>query len=180
MGSEIRVADIVAGDHTLKIVAVDHSGNRSEKEVSFKTIDENPLKPQNPYPADHTKDVSTDATLRVNVQDPSNDPMDVSFYQAYRYDLTDGLDHKAYQGVADREPPLVKTPEGETEFQEDQNDSVATSDDKHMVNDAVEGFPYQRFDFVINEDIGDAKTVRSGMGRSFSSRPPGNHVCMEL
>ena len=28
-----------------------------------------------------------------------------------------------------------------------------------MVNDAVEGFPYQRFDFVINEEIGDAKTV---------------------
>ena len=85
--------------------------------------------------------------------------MDVSFYQAYRYDLTDGLDHKAYQGVADREPPLVKAPEGETEFQEDQYDSVATFDDKHMVNDAVQGFPYQRFDFVINEEIGDAKTV---------------------
>ncbi len=159
MGSEIKVADLEAGDHTVKVVAVDLIGNRSKKEVSFKTIDENPLKPQNPNPVDHSKDVSTDATLSVKVQDPSNDPMDVSFYQAYRYDFADGLDHTANQGVADREPPLVKTPEGETEFQEDQYDSVAASDDKHMVNDAAQGFPYQRFDFVINEEIGDAKTV---------------------
>ena len=85
--------------------------------------------------------------------------MDVSFYQAYRYDLGDGLDHKAYQGVADHEPPLLKTPEGESEFQKDQYGFVAASDDKHMVNDVVEGFPYQRFDFAINEEIGDTKTV---------------------
>ena len=51
MGSEIRVADLEAGEHTVKIVAVDQVGNRSEKEVSFTTIDENPLKPQNPNPA---------------------------------------------------------------------------------------------------------------------------------
>ncbi|MFK9093877.1 metallophosphoesterase [Bacillus salipaludis] len=161
MGSEIRVGDLDAGDHTVKVVAVDQVGNRGEKEVKFTTIDENPVKPQNPYPADYSKGVSTNAKLRVSVQDPSNDQLDVSFYQAYRYDFADGLDHKAYQGVADREPPLVKTPEGENEFQKDQYDFIAASDDKHLVNDAVEGFPYQRFDFVIKEDTSNAKTVEA-------------------
>ena len=159
IGQEIRVADLSPGSHTLKVIAEDKIGNKSEKVVEFTTVEENPYVNEQPAPADHANEVPLDPKLRVNVQDPTDDPMDVKFLKAYRYDFTNGLNHLAYTGAADREPPLVKTPEGEEVFAPEQYESVAKYDDEYMVTDAVEEFPYQRFEFTINEDVMDARSV---------------------
>lgn len=161
LGQNIKVAELAAGEHILHIIAADAAGNVTEREVRFYTLEENPVKPHQPLPADRATGVPTETPLRVTAADPTDDPLDVTFLKAYRYDFTDGLAHKAYAGAADTEPPLVMVPEGEVNFDAEQLEAIASDDGRHMTNQAIEQFPYQRFDMVINDDLSSARTVEA-------------------
>ncbi|WP_371069007.1 lamin tail domain-containing protein [Sediminibacillus sp. JSM 1682029] len=145
---------LAAGNHELRIEAIDTVGNQSEKMLEFSVVDEHPSSPVNQTPqADLNQPINGDPTLRVKVEDPMGDAMDVGFYQAYQYTPAD-LDHVvSYSNKADMEPPATPIPDGETAFSKGDIGLASEKDGKYMVTDSTGQFPYHRFDVTVDEQV---------------------------
>src|SRR5690606_3172453 len=79
-------AELEAGEHVLRVRSVDQAGNESIREVVFFVPEEHPLPPVLISPEDGATGVEgNQATLRVAAEDPTDDPLTVSFHPAYRY-----------------------------------------------------------------------------------------------
>lgn len=143
---------LMPGEHKLSITAKDPIGNSSTMIVHFSVVNENPAQPMDVSSFGETP-VEGDPVLKVKVTDPTNDKMDVSFYEGFQYDVGDKLQVKGYANVADVEPPNEPAPQGEGTFSEDDISLVAKQDGKYLTKDSSEGFPYHRFDVTVDEKV---------------------------
>ncbi|WP_314588238.1 S-layer homology domain-containing protein [Paenibacillus terrigena] len=150
---------LAAGNHTLSITATDKVGNKTEKHVTFVIPEENPLKPVLIAPTHNQSGLGGSAELKVKVQDPTNDPMDVSFYRGFQYDGNRAEGFKGFQNVSDTEPPKVMIPQGEQALTTEDYKKISAEDGDYLVNDSVEQFPYQRFEVKLDPTVKAADRV---------------------
>lgn len=150
---ELQSSELLTGEHTFKVIGTDNAGNEAIRSAVFTIGFVSPDAPFNPTPADGATDVSRDATLSVTANDVSGEPVDITFGQGYRYNYkeTSGAIN-AYSNAADREPPAELNPAGETAFTADAVSQVAQKDGQYYVTDAAGLFPYQRYEFRLDEE----------------------------
>ena len=161
-------ADLSAGNHTLQIAASDQAGNKSEKEVIFSVVEEMPYQPQLLMTKNEDKDVTPNPKLSVKVTDPTNDNMDVSFYQGYKYNATNRENLLISQHASDVEPPKVMKLDGEKKLNEEQLQALEKLDGKYTTTSSYEQFPYQRFEIKLDEEIKDTDQIElNGMVNLF-------------
>ncbi len=146
-------SELAIGDHVFEVKALDNAGNEAVSKATFHVANDKPNPPTEPKPAMDTANVGRNASLSVKVSDPNGEPMNVTFGQAYRYDFNENSDIDAFSNAVDREPPLVLNPDGETPFANEAISNVSKKDGSYYVTDAEGLFPYQRFDFKLNQDI---------------------------
>ncbi|WP_135555656.1 metallophosphoesterase [Paenibacillus cymbidii] len=159
----LETSGLAKGTHRLEVIAADKAGNETTATVGFRVNDEIPDPPSLSSPADRAVVASAAATLRVAVRDPADSELDVAFYKAARYDLGGAGQARAYAGAADREPPALREPDGETPFSPADRALVAAPDGKYLTNDAKEKFPYHRFSFEAgNAPPADLEAVWTG------------------
>ncbi|MEH7009533.1 hypothetical protein V7087_01740 [Neobacillus niacini] len=103
-------SQLAPGNHVLSIKAVDKAGNTKNVNYPFTVVDENPRKPESEI---STGKINGTPNIRVKVSDPTNDDMDVTFYQAFQYIPKDSNNITSYQNTANVEPPPIPVPEGE-------------------------------------------------------------------
>ncbi|MDT8974902.1 S-layer homology domain-containing protein [Paenibacillus sp. chi10] len=143
-----------AGKHTLTITASDKVGNQAERTVTFTTPEENPLKPELIAPTQGQSELGGSVGLKVKVQDPTNDPMNVTFYRGFQYDgnrTAEGF--TGFMNASDTEPPKVMIPEGEQTLTAEDYRKISAEDGDYLVNDAVEQFPYQRYQIKLDPAV---------------------------
>ncbi|UAL47758.1 lamin tail domain-containing protein [Sutcliffiella horikoshii] len=157
---ETASSKLSAGEHTLKIVAIDEVGNEAVKVVHFTVVNENPLKPELVSPADDEETpVDGDPTLKVKVADPTDDDLDVTFYGGYKYDVTQGDRMKGFKNANEVEPPQMMVPEGEEAFTEEDIALVSNEDGEYLITDSSTEFPYHRFDVTVDDSVQEGDTV---------------------
>ncbi|MFD1177418.1 S-layer homology domain-containing protein [Paenibacillus puldeungensis] len=141
------------GEHTLQISASDKIGNKADKKVTFRVPSENPLAPVLVAPTNGQANVGANPQLTVKVQDPSGDDMNVSFYRGFKYDGNRAQGFTGYKNSADTEPPKEMIPSGETALTKDEYAQIRAVDGKYLVNDAVDKFPYQRYEIELDPSV---------------------------
>ncbi|MWV43273.1 metallophosphoesterase [Paenibacillus sp. HJL G12] len=162
---------MAGGIHKLYIQAADKAGNISEKTVSFKVPDENPLLPELIGPKQGQTNVGTNANLTVKVQDPTEDPMKVTFYKGYKYDGNRAEDFTGYTNTSVTEPPKEMAPSGEQALSQEDYQKISAEDGKYLVNDSVEQFPYQRFEVKLDPSVKSTDRVEiNWKGKSLEGR----------
>ena len=82
--------------------------------VPFSVVDELPAKPELISPEAGAKDENRVANLKVNVTDPTQDDLKVSFYKGFQYNAGNVDQMKVFKNAADTEPPKESIPAGET------------------------------------------------------------------
>ena len=162
--SELEANQLVIGRHKLEVTTTDKAGNKKEAAVFFYVLDEMPAQPSNPSPVDSTVTGSTlPLQISVQVSDPTDDPLNVTFYKAKRYNYSQVGKHDAYSHAVDREPPLVLEPEKEITLSTPQRLLISNQDGRYLVNDSKVRFPYHRFSIEVGEDtLVDAEIVWVG------------------
>lgn len=122
-----------AGEHTLTLTAVDQAGNTAEKTVTFIIPEENAS-----ADVDQPEDtVHGNPTLSVNVVDPTEDTMTVTFKKGEKYQLGDE-NITGSQGVSD----------------------ASGTEAQVFSKESGDGFPYQVFDVKISGDPGEDSAIR--------------------
>lgn len=149
-------SQLTPGNHVLLIKAVDKAGNTKEMNVSFTVVDENPKIEESEISTGNTNGTST---LQVTVTDPTNDDMEVSFYQAFQYKPTDTNHIISYYNTADIEPPPLPVLEGEQPLTEAELSLISTQDNKYFTTDSTDQFPYHRFDVTLDSAVNENDVV---------------------
>lgn len=148
---ETSSALLEPGEHEAIFRATDIVGNVEEKTVTFTVTEEHPWLPDwlKGTPED------TSANLSVRVTDPTNDAMDVTFYEAYQYTAED-TDHLTIKQFASTtEPPESFQPEGEKTLTEDELQELSALDGNGVSTESMTEFPYHRFDVTVDENVDD-------------------------
>lgn len=142
------------GDHTLSITALDKIGNQVEKAITFHVPNENPFAPLLLSPENWESSVGTNPTLKVKVEDPNQDKMDVTFYRGFKYDGNHPEQgFTGFKNASDTEPPKQSVPAGEQALSSDEYSKISAVDGQYLINDAVEQFPYQRYEIKLDESV---------------------------
>jgi hypothetical protein len=145
---------LTAGEHTLSITALDKIGNQAEKVVIFHVPNENPFAPQLISPTNWETGVGTNPTLKVKVEDPNHDKMNVTFFRGFKYDANHPEQGFAgFINASDTEPPKQSVPAGETALSGDDYSKISALDGQYLINDAVEQFPYQRYEIKLDDSV---------------------------
>ncbi|MEH7384192.1 lamin tail domain-containing protein [Bacillus sp. JJ1521] len=161
-GKEIQVpfetasSKLEAGKHELKVAATDKVGNEKEEVFQFEVADENPMKPELVSPKLNAH-VDGNPVLQVKVKDPTNDQLDVTFYEAYQYDVNSGV--KGFKNAGDFEPPQEMIPDGEKAFTSEDTSLVSKADGKYLVSDSDTQFPYHRFEVTVDASLDEKDLV---------------------
>ncbi|MFP7472600.1 lamin tail domain-containing protein [Niallia taxi] len=167
---ETASSKLSPGEHVLSVTAVDKAGNIAEKQVTFTVNDENPTKPELVSPADNGETVKGNPLLKVKVEDPTNDKLDVSFYKGFKYSASSS-NVKAFQHASDTEPPAEQKPAGEKALSDNEIASVSTLDGKYLTTDSDTQFPYHRFDVELDSSVGEEDLVElEWSGKSLEGR----------
>ena len=163
-------AALAEGDHTLRVKATDKVGNMAETEVLFYVPDELPAKPELVGPT-NGGEAATTTSLTVKVADPTQDPMNVSFWRGFKYFAGVRDAFVGFLNAVDREPPREAAPEGEQAFVDADYAKIAAKDGDYLVNDAVDQFPYQRFEVTLDASVAADDPVHvSWTGHSIEGR----------
>ncbi|GAA0835786.1 hypothetical protein GCM10008915_22830 [Bifidobacterium pullorum subsp. gallinarum] len=164
-------SELAPGDHKLEIRAVDKIGNSSERSVTFNTAQEHPNAPVLVSPADKETGTGLSPELKVQVSDPSNDELEVSFHQAHTYHSLSGDRVKLSKNASDEEPPKVKLPAGETVLTEEELKLISESNDQYVTVDSTSQFPYIRFEVDLEQAAEPGDVVEVGWeGHTVSGR----------
>ncbi|MBB3114566.1 hypothetical protein FHS18_006687 [Paenibacillus phyllosphaerae] len=161
----VQASELFVGEHIFAVTATDNAGNTTTRKGVFETEEEAPNSPFNPTPAEGATNISRQAVLSVTANDPNGGQVDVTFGQGYRYDFNEQSDIAAYANAVDREPPLELNPAGEAAFTAEAKALVAKQDGEYFVTDANGLFPYQRYEFKLDQDakgIADIEVVWKG------------------
>jgi len=169
---ETASSQLEPGAHTVAIVAEDKVGNQAEKVVQFSVTNENPNKPELISPTDKgSEPVDGDPTLKVKVSDPTGDDLDVTFYEGYKYEVSNTESVKAYKNATDTEPPQTMNPEGEEALTQEDRTLVSEKDGEYLITDSSDQFPYHRFDVELDSSVSETDTVElSWSGQSLEGR----------
>jgi len=142
------------GKHQLIIKASDKLNNEVEQSIQFEVPDENPLAPQVVSPELGARGVATNPELKVKVEDPTGDKMDVTFYKGFKYDGNHPEQgFKGFLNASDTEPPKQEVPAGEQALTKEDYSKISKADGDYLVNESVEQFPYQRFEIALDESV---------------------------
>lgn len=141
------------GEHVLQVSAKDQAGNRSERKMIFRTPQEHPDTPILIGPADGKVVDTLSPELKVQVNDPTGDRLNVSFHQAHTYNALSGERVKLSKHATDEEPPTIRHPEGETALNGEELEKISASDDRYVTVDSTSQFPYLRFDVELEDDV---------------------------
>lgn len=167
---ETASSKLAPGEHKLTMSATDKVGNQTEHIVHFSVVNENPEKPEAASPADGST-VNSDPVLKVKVTDPTNDKVDVSFYQGYKYDASQTQYVKGFKNASDTEPPQTEVPAGEQAFSEEDIALVAQQDGQYLTNNSHTQFPYHRFDVKVDSTVDENDIVElNWKGKSLEGR----------
>jgi len=163
--------ELSEGEHTLRVTARDKVGNQAVKEVVFSVPDETPASPTLVGPTNGATVASTTAPLSVKVVDPTEDEMDVSFWRGFKYFAGVRDFFAGFWNAVDREPPRESAPTGEQPFGDAEYAKIAAKDGEYLITDAVDEFPYQRFEVALDPSVKAADTVRvAWAGNSLEGR----------
>ncbi len=159
-GEEIEIpygtssGELSSGEHTVIITATDQVGNQGREEITFYTVEENPEVPEN------LSDIKDgEPTLKVRVDDPMGDKVDVGFYQGFQYKPSDIDSVVSYQGASPVEPPNTNEVDHSTLMEEQDISLVSEKDGEYLVNDATTEFPYHRFDVTLDDTVDEDDMV---------------------
>lgn len=145
---------LYGGDHTLSITAMDKIGNQVEKVITFQVPNENPFAPLLISPTNWESGVGTNPTLKVKVKDPNQDKMKVTFFRGFKYDGNHPEQgFTGFKNASDTEPPKQSVPAGEQALSSDEYSTISAVDGQYLINDAVEQFPYQRYEIKLDESV---------------------------
>ncbi len=143
-----------AGDHMLSITALDRIGNQAEKVITFHVPNENPFAPLLISPTNWETAVGTNPTLKVKVEDPNQDKINVTFFRGFKYDANHPEQGFAgFINASDTEPPKQSVPAGEQALSSDDYSKISAVDGQYLINDAVDQFPYQRYEIKLDESV---------------------------
>ncbi|WP_052360718.1 lamin tail domain-containing protein [Oceanobacillus manasiensis] len=145
---ETSSALLSAGEHHVIFRATDLAGNTAEEKVSFYVVEENPLLPD--WLSNDAE--GTSANLSVKVTDPTNDVMDVAFYESYQYTAEDA-NLVISENAVDTEPPNGYMPDGEERLIEKQREALQKLDGNELSTESDLQFPYHRFDVTVDEMV---------------------------
>ncbi|UJL45837.1 lamin tail domain-containing protein [Virgibacillus sp. NKC19-16] len=149
MPYETSSAMLDPGAHEVVFTATDAAGNTSTETIEFTVVDEHPLLPDFlDSNSDHT---SADLSVRVN--DPTNDAMDVAFYESYQYTAEDKENITLSHNAVGTEPPEEYLPENETRLTDDERDQLMQVDGNEFSTESATEFPYHRFDVTVDEAV---------------------------
>ncbi|MBU7316212.1 S-layer homology domain-containing protein [Paenibacillus oleatilyticus] len=159
------------GTYTLVIRAADNVGNKAESTVSFEVPEEDPHKPTVVAPVDGQTGVDPNAVLKVQVEDPNNDAMNVAFYRGFHYGGSHRGGLTAKRGAADIEPPKQLELAGEKAFTEEDYRKIGAVDGDYLVDDSVGQFPYHRFEAQLDPSVQATDRVKvEWKGKSLEGR----------
>ncbi|UOQ46681.1 lamin tail domain-containing protein [Gracilibacillus caseinilyticus] len=163
---EAATGTLTPGKHVLSVTATDKAGNTTERELTFFTEDENPNDP-----TDESSITDGDPKLKVRVEDPTADKVDVGFYQGYQYTPADTDNVTSYLGASPTEPPNTNDTADAKRLSSADITSVSEKDGDYLVTNDTTKFPYHRFDVTLDETIDDNDTVElAWTGHSLEGR----------
>ncbi|GIP62560.1 hypothetical protein J32TS6_11150 [Virgibacillus pantothenticus] len=136
------------GKHEITYQATDEASNIAEKKITFHVVEEHPLLPD--WLGSDSE--NTSANLSVTVKDPTNDVMDVDFYQSYQYTAEDA-NMVISQNATDTEPPKSYLPDGEARLTDAQLKQLQAVDGKTIDTTSDYQFPYHRFDVTVDKKV---------------------------
>ncbi|MBM4760990.1 metallophosphoesterase [Bacillus sp. B15-48] len=151
---ETASSKLVPGEHLLSITATDKVGNKAESLIRFSVVDENPHQPQVISPAAGAT-VIGNPLLKVNVSDPTNDEMNVSFYKGYQYDANDVTNVTVFKHASDTEPPQMMVPTGEQALTAEEISLISAEDGQYLTTNSKTQFPYHRFDVTVDPSVAE-------------------------
>nr|WP_269135944.1 S-layer homology domain-containing protein [Sporosarcina cyprini] len=168
------------GEHMAVFTATDKAGNESIQKVTFSVIDERPNEPVAITPKDGAVNVDpASVSLKVRVSDPTEDAMDVSFYEGHEINAADEQ-VKVYENSTDVEPPNELIPAGETIVK--RKDKMAKADGVYYETSSTSQFPYQRFEVEVGDSVDETDEIvlnwegKSLIGRKVSMYTWNNEV----
>ncbi|WP_229054336.1 lamin tail domain-containing protein [Aeromicrobium sp. Leaf350] len=153
---------LAAGDHVLAITATDAVGNTTESSVTFTVPEEQPGA-DGVAPAEGAEVEAGDVILQALVQDPTDDPLDVSFRRGERFVLGDeevaassGTTHDARSLEREGTPAAPESPSPARQLAAQQ---LVTQAGLAPVT-ATDALPYYTFDVAVPADSGADATAR--------------------
>lgn len=162
-----------AGKHVFTAKAVDRAGNVTEKISELTVQTELPDIPK--LVTNVLNAAKTEGTLAVQVKDPTNDALKVTFYEGFAYTPTDTSTMKVYQAASDVEPPAVEKLPSEQLLQADQLKAIAQADSSTVRSDSWTQFPYQRYELQVDNRVAATDEISfTWSGKSL----PGRKVTM--
>lgn len=164
-------AKLTAGEHTLDIKATDAGGNSTSKTITFTVVDELPTAPVLVKP-EGTADRANAAKLEVNVADPTNDELLVTFYEGKHIEATDA-EMNVFENSSETEPPTTQIVAGEAVVQN--KEALKKADGAYVQTSSKTKFPYHRFNVAVGEELtADDEIAIDWEGKSL----PGRKVSM--
>lgn len=145
-------AELTSGDHFLQITAVDETGNKSEISISFITVEETPVISQIVSPVDGSIDVGKNPDLTIKVSDPTNDELDVTFYQGSQYQVNNSEHVKVFRGESSSSPAQERVPDGDRELSKEEYNKILNGDQDVFTIDSHQ-FPYLRFEANMDAHV---------------------------
>ncbi|WP_052310065.1 FIMAH domain-containing protein [Paenibacillus senegalensis] len=147
------------GEHELVITATDLAGNLTEEVIRFSTAEEHPHTPVLIQPANGESVAGFSPALAVTVSDPSADPLEVSFYQGYKYNASRTDSVTWYAGAAATEPPDSPRPHGERMLTDEEISRLTDVNDQYVTVDATTEFPYLRMEVEVDTNVQAADEI---------------------
>ncbi|WP_244163282.1 DUF2341 domain-containing protein [Paenibacillus pectinilyticus] len=157
---QTTLSSLKSGQHTLAIdaVATANSQLAASKRITFQ-IDGSKLKPiVSLKGADgEIVDANGKVTLKADVTDPTDDMMDLAFYEKNVQFVSDfqtnPLTNKAYELANTMDPPAADTITAEQPLPANALKSIQASDSSYYSTQSLKNYPYQRFDMTVDGDL---------------------------
>ena len=117
-------------------------------------------------PDDGAADVGEAVDLTVTAGHTTGEDVDVTFYGARQHPIRD-RGSQVFTGVSQQTPPAVRQPPGETRVARDRHPFGTAA--RTLSTDATDGFPYQRYQVLVEDRLRDDQVEIAWSGRSVGS-----------
>ncbi|GAA4108081.1 lamin tail domain-containing protein [Enteractinococcus coprophilus] len=145
-----------AGEHTFEVTATDELGNEADHTVTFTTPKEHPFIGEL-TPSDNATVAPGDVELSAQVDDPSGDSVDATFYGGLRPSL-DSEAVRASSGTVTDAATLDRA--DAKPLSEEDIEAMTTLDGLNADVESDSKFPYQLFEVDVPDDAVDGSEVR--------------------
>ncbi|MBP3039041.1 lamin tail domain-containing protein [Bacillaceae bacterium Marseille-Q3522] len=153
LGTTMKSGEMTEGVHVFTIKAADKAGNEISREVHFTTVKNEITLSNFANPVSVSPDESPSSKLSLSLLTEKNSPAEVTYYQAFQYDFANSSDILGYTNVSETEIPKELAPVDDKIIGSGDIDNLKAIDGKYVSNSSNELFPYQRYDFRVEEDL---------------------------